>query len=78
MIFKQIIDKQKLSIFIRDLSNDLNINLKYIIEELKSDLKEKEDYPAYLPPHLQLVVLTGLPGSGKSSLAIELKKGDLK
>jgi len=59
---------------ISNLANNTIYQLKDIIEELKSDLKEKEDYQAYLPPHLQLVVLTGLPGSGKSSLAIELKK----
>ena len=39
IILKQNIDKQQLSIFIRDLSSNLNVNLKHMIED---SIKNKE------------------------------------
>ena len=33
IILKQNIDKQQLSVFIRDLSSNLNVNLKHMIED---------------------------------------------
>ena len=33
MLCKQKIEKQKLSVFLRDLSGDLNVNLKHMIED---------------------------------------------
>ena len=40
IILKQNIDKNDLSIFIRDLSSNLNTNLKHMVEDC---LKEKEE-----------------------------------
>ena len=43
VLTKQNIEKQELSIFIRDLSLDINTNVKHMIEDMvKSKLKDNE------------------------------------
>ena len=37
MLNKQKIEKQKLAVFLRDLSGDLNVNLKHMILESKEN-----------------------------------------
>ena len=40
---KQNIEKQELSIFLRDLSTDVNTNLKHMIEDMVLDKNRKEE-----------------------------------
>ena len=48
-ISRQDIDKNKLSVFLRDLSTDLNVNLKHMIEDtiIKVDEKNKKESKNY-------------------------------
>ena len=44
-VTQQTIDKQKYSVFLRDLSKDLNLNLKHMVEDIiidKEIQKKKE------------------------------------
>ena len=48
IILKQNIDKQQLSIFIRDLSSNLNVNLKHMIEDsIKNNSKNKTKHKLF-------------------------------
>ena len=61
MLYKQKIEKQKLSVFLRDLSSDLNVNLKHMIEDninSKNESKKKK-------------------GKGKNNRKDVIKKKDL-
>ena len=42
-ISRQNIDKNKLSVFLRELSTDLNVNLKHMIEDTIIKVNEKND-----------------------------------
>ena len=48
-ISRQDIDKNKLSVFLRDLSTDLNVNLKHMIEDtiIKVDEESKKESKNY-------------------------------
>ena len=47
MLSKQSIDKQQVSVFLRDLTSDFNINLKHIIEDTFLKQVEKSSKKSY-------------------------------
>ena len=50
LLIKQKIDKQDLSIFLRDLSSDVNINLKHMVEDMirkKGDIENQDKQKKY-------------------------------
>ena len=48
----EIIHKNNFAVFIRDLSESLNINLKHMIEDLDKETLCKEDYSKKKKKHI--------------------------
>ena len=68
MLSKQSIDKQQVSVFLRDLTSDFNINLKHIIEIL---LKQVEKSSLKLSQEKQVTLYHNTTTKYKEEIDIE-------